>query len=76
MVWINKNNVPVSNKQKQKYLKRNVRSILFKTLHVHGLKYLSDQLIHTIEPHYTRAAANNILVLPQQNCEVYKTSMQ
>ena len=52
--------------------------ILFKTLHGHGLNYLSNQIIYTNEQHNynTRAASNNVLVLPKPNCELYKTSMQ
>ena len=52
--------------------------ILFKTLHGHGLNYLSNQIIYTNEQHNynTRAASNNVLVLPKPNCELYKISMQ
>ena len=46
--------------------------ILFKTLHGHGLNYLSNQIIYTNEQHNynTRAASNNFLVLPKPNCEL------
>ena len=47
--------------------------ILFKTLHGHGLNYLSNQIMYyTNEKHNynTRAASN------KPNCELYKTSMQ
>ena len=40
--------------------------ILFKTLHGHGLYFLSNQIIYTYKQHNynTRAASNNVLVLP------------